>query len=699
MKQTLQKLLSLRLLMAFALVMGAYGAAWADESKLSFTAACNGSGTADDNVTWTVTSDGDESSFDSTKGIHYGTGKAAVQYIKLSTSGITGTITKIVVNASTASGVSATVGVTVGGNTFGGNAKSLGSTAKDYTFEGSAEGEIEVTVTKPSSATKALYVKSVAVTYQNNDPSKLDAELSFPQASYTFNLGQTFSAPTLHTASGFDGTVEYASSDEDVARVDSETGELTLLDEGTTTITASFAGNETYRAGSASYTLTVTDNRIVTTISNDNIEISLTDVATLTKLAPVVKDADNNVVAYTYGSWPTEVSFEIVSDENAIIGSLDNNSGEITLNAVVGTATLKAYYNFYSVNSTNKPSECTFTIKVYDPNVTYYALVADLGNGNGKALSTSSASSNALKGVDVNIVNGKVINGKADNISWEITDNKGTKIVKTTNGDYLVHGTNERNTDLKLSESSNGNSWVTTSRGDFGAVLGRDQAIQWSVQNTVFKNYAGTDNGYYAASQYTFADGYVRSNLTSTWGTICLPSTVEAEDLAGAKFYSIAGKVVNSANEATSIVLEEETVGLIAGVPYIFELNEGSTKVVAAYQDDEDPATSNNGLVGSLEGQAVDEGMYLLSGGKVVKCGTGCSIAANRAYIDMSQVSVYSGPTAGVKMLGVGGNIADSITAIDGEIRSDVIYNLAGQRLQRPVRGINIIGGKKVLVK
>lgn len=134
-------------------------------STLTFTAACGGSGTADDGVEWTVTSDGSESSFDSTKGIHYGTGSAEVQYIRLTTSDIPGTISKVVVNASTASGVSATVGVTVGGNAFGGNPKTLTTSATNYTFEGSASGEIVVNVSKPEKAAKALYVKSITVTY------------------------------------------------------------------------------------------------------------------------------------------------------------------------------------------------------------------------------------------------------------------------------------------------------------------------------------------------------------------------------------------------------------------------------------------------------------------------------------------------------------------------------------------------------
>ena len=134
-------------------------------STLTFTSACEGSGTSDNGVSWTITSDGVESNFDNTKGIHYGTNKAQVQYIRLSANGVSGVITKIIVNASTASDVSATVSVTVGGDTFGGEAQSLTTSAANYTFNGNASGEIIVTITKPSKATKALYCKSIEVTY------------------------------------------------------------------------------------------------------------------------------------------------------------------------------------------------------------------------------------------------------------------------------------------------------------------------------------------------------------------------------------------------------------------------------------------------------------------------------------------------------------------------------------------------------
>lgn len=60
-------------LIALCLICG-LGNAWGNCHPY-FTAACGGSGTDSQGNTWTVTSDADESTYDGTKGIHYGTGK------------------------------------------------------------------------------------------------------------------------------------------------------------------------------------------------------------------------------------------------------------------------------------------------------------------------------------------------------------------------------------------------------------------------------------------------------------------------------------------------------------------------------------------------------------------------------------------------------------------------------------------------
>lgn len=134
-------------------------------STLTFNSACGGTGIADDGTKWVVTSDANESAYDTTKGIHYGTSSVKVQYINLIQDVVlSGPITQVVVNASTASGVTATLSVTVDGVAFG-TTQSLTQTATNYTFTGQATGVVEVTIQKQQQAAKALYCKSITVTY------------------------------------------------------------------------------------------------------------------------------------------------------------------------------------------------------------------------------------------------------------------------------------------------------------------------------------------------------------------------------------------------------------------------------------------------------------------------------------------------------------------------------------------------------
>ena len=86
-----------------------------------------------------------------------------------------------------------------------------------------------------------------------------DPELSFTPTSVDAVYGEPFIVPTLSTAEGFDGSITYSSSDAGVATV-KNSGEVTLVGAGETTITATSAPTETFKAGTASYTLTVTVN-------------------------------------------------------------------------------------------------------------------------------------------------------------------------------------------------------------------------------------------------------------------------------------------------------------------------------------------------------------------------------------------------------------------------------------------------------
>lgn len=104
-----------------------------------------------------------------------------------------------------------------------------------------------------------IYIKSLTINYI----VKESVTLSFGETTeFEITQGDEFTPPTLSTSpSGL--TVSYTSSNTDVATVNESTGAVSIVGIGSTTITAIFAGNNTYNAASASYTLKV--NRALST--------------------------------------------------------------------------------------------------------------------------------------------------------------------------------------------------------------------------------------------------------------------------------------------------------------------------------------------------------------------------------------------------------------------------------------------------
>ena len=116
------------------------------------------------------------------------------------------------------------------------------SNAGDYTATASALSNNNYKL--PADNTKAFTI------------SKADATVSFASRTADAKMGESFSAPTATTTpEGL--TLIYSSSATSVATVDASTGAVTLVSDGSTTITATFEGNDNYNGASDSYTLTV----------------------------------------------------------------------------------------------------------------------------------------------------------------------------------------------------------------------------------------------------------------------------------------------------------------------------------------------------------------------------------------------------------------------------------------------------------
>ena len=89
-------------------------------------------------------------------------------------------------------------------------------------------------------------------------PTKNPAGLEYATTEYTANVNEAFAAPTLTNPNGL--TVTYSTSDATLATVNATTGAVTILDKtGKVTITATFAGNESYLYGTASFNITISD--------------------------------------------------------------------------------------------------------------------------------------------------------------------------------------------------------------------------------------------------------------------------------------------------------------------------------------------------------------------------------------------------------------------------------------------------------
>lgn len=289
---------------------------------MNFTKECGGKGTDDKGSAWTVTSDAKESIFDKDKGIHYGTGSAAVSYIKVSTSAYAdAVITKIVVNASTAKDVKAKVKCEVGGAAFGVEKKLTTSNAP-YTFEGNASGNILVSVYKDSKATKALYIKSIEITYSTANLETTTLTLTAPGSP--ISIGNTFtSTPTLKAGEQTlsDKTITWSSDNDKVATVDAATGTVTGVAAGKANITAKFAGDDTYKTSTASYEIIVKGAPALS-FPQTSYTVEMGDVFT----APKLEGLPEGVTA-TYSSSNTDVA------------TVDAATGEVKI-VGVGTTTI-----------------------------------------------------------------------------------------------------------------------------------------------------------------------------------------------------------------------------------------------------------------------------------------------------------------------------------------------------------------------
>lgn len=191
------KLLSLKTLLVICLMAIVGGVeTWADTYKYTFTSKVfeKTSTTSKENletqklgdVSWTTSGVIPYLGTNATKGMQFGSTnkKNPLTNFKLTTSGIQGVITKVVVSASTGSGGNTSYTVSVGGTSFGTQKLSKATDVKDYTFSGSNSGDVVIAI--ESFAKVATYIKSIEITYTPSSSSSVAAP-TFSEDSKSFS--------------------------------------------------------------------------------------------------------------------------------------------------------------------------------------------------------------------------------------------------------------------------------------------------------------------------------------------------------------------------------------------------------------------------------------------------------------------------------------------------------------------------------
>lgn len=157
--------------------------------------------------------------------------------------------------------------------------------------------------------------KMIALYKAEGSPSaiKQPTSVTFSSKDLTIYKGKEYSLPTasvtlLDGETIADAKLSYSSSNENVASVDESTGEIITLNEfGTTTITAKYAGSDSYKESEGSYTLTYQDRRlgeatIVFSAENEAFYNMPTSADNQVPLKDYIFKADNGK-EYTFGTY------------------------------------------------------------------------------------------------------------------------------------------------------------------------------------------------------------------------------------------------------------------------------------------------------------------------------------------------------------------------------------------------------------
>ena len=193
------------------------------------------------------------------------------------------------------------------------------------------------------------------------------------------------------------------------------------------------------------------------------------------------------------------------------------------------------------------------------------------------------------------------------------------------------------------------------------------------------------------------AGKYVTTYMGSNAGggmNATLETGLEAYELTKAEAGQLTFTKVNSIAAGKGYVIHNTTSGALT---LTWQTNAEQVYLDETNQKEESVAAIDGvKIIGTLQTITTDGNQWLLSGNQIKK-GNGARISPYRAYF-----TGVSAAAAGARAIFIDGEttkIGSINTNGEINVENGIIYNLAGQRVQNPTKGIYIINGKKVVIK
>ena len=213
------------------------------------------------------------------------------------------------------------------------------------------------------------------------------------------------------------------------------------------------------------------------------------------------------------------------------------------------------------------------------------------------------------------------------------------------------------------------------------------------IEGETCNNLVLTDKCAFAAPKaFTASKASYTRESGNKWGTICVPFELASDEKI--QYFTLDASGVDLTNGTLTFT---EASNVSAGTPAVFCRADGGSMSLSATNasiavGDAGVADGGLKLVGTYAPITITGDNYYIAKDAFWQADSkNVSVPAFRAY--------FEGTATGVKSFNINTDESTGVKSVTLEVDKQVIYDLMGRQLKNTEKGINIVNGKKVLVK